>query len=62
LDAGAYTLGVDVDDDMTPDLTFVLPALPAGTFANVFAANDDAGDVFLVAELRDGSTVRIDAE
>jgi hypothetical protein len=60
--AGAYTLGVDVDDDMTPDLTFVLPELPAGTVANVFAANDSAGEVFLVAELRDGSTVRIDAE
>jgi len=34
LEAGSYTLGVDVDD-MTPDLTFVLPELPAGTFANV---------------------------
>lgn len=60
--AGAYKLGIDVNDDKKPDLTFSLPSLPAGTAANVFATNDAAGKVFLVAELRDGSTVRIDAQ
>jgi hypothetical protein len=60
--AGAYTIGVDVDDDMTPDLTFKLPALPAGTVANVFAVNDEEGDVFLLAQLADGATARIDPE
>jgi len=60
--AGAYKLGIDVNDDKTPDVTFALPSLPAGTFANVFATNDKAGAVFLVAQLRDGSTVRIDPQ
>ena len=58
--ASAYTLGFDVDDDATPDVIFDVPALEAGTVANVFATNDDAGNVFLVAQLADGSTVRID--
>jgi hypothetical protein len=62
LPAGAYTLGVDVDDDASPDLLFELPELPAGTFANVFAVNDEAGEVFLLVQLRDGSTARIDPE
>jgi len=62
LPAGAYTIGIDVDDDASPDLTFELPELAAGTFANVFAVNDEDGGVFLLAQLRDGSTVRIDPE
>lgn len=41
-------------------MTFDVPALEAGTVANVFATNDDAGNVFLIAQLADGSTVRID--
>ncbi len=60
--AGAYALGIDVNDDKKPDLTFSLPSLPAGTAANVFAVNDAAGKVFLLAELRDGSTVRVDPQ
>jgi hypothetical protein len=59
---GAYTIGVDVNNDASPDLTFELPALPAGTFANVFAVNDADDDVFLLAQLRNGTTVRIDPE
>ncbi len=62
LPAGAYTLGFDVDDDANPDLTFSLPALPAGTIANVFATTDDMGAVFLNAQLIDGATVRIDPD
>lgn len=62
LPAGAYTIGVDVDDDLTPDLTFELPELDAGSFANVFATNDDDGDVFLLVQLRDGTTLRVDPE
>ena len=58
--AGAYVLGLDVDDDGVPDLTFDLPGLVSGTVANVFAAADDAGAVFLLAQLRDGNAVRID--
>jgi hypothetical protein len=60
--AGAYTIGVDVDNDMTPDLTFALPELAAGSFANVFATNEDGDDVFLLVQLRDGTTVRVNAE
>jgi hypothetical protein len=60
--AGAYTIGVDVDNDMTPDLTFALPELAAGSFANVFATNDDGGDVFLLVQLRDGTTLRVNPE
>lgn len=62
LPAGAYTIGVDVDDDASPDLTFELPELAAGTFVNVFAVNDEEGEVFLLAQLTDGSTARIDPE
>jgi hypothetical protein len=58
--AGAYVLGLDVDDDGVPDLTFDLPGLVSGTVANVFAAADDAGAVFLLAQLRDGNAVRVD--
>jgi hypothetical protein len=62
LPAGAYTVGVDVDDDMSPDLLFRLPALPAGTVANVYAVNDSEENVFLLAQLPDGSTARVDPE
>lgn len=58
LPAGAYTLGVDVDDDASPDLVFETPALPAGVVVNVFAVND-GGAVFLLAQLPDGSTAKI---
>ena len=59
--AGAYRLGIDIDDDMVPDLLYSLPSLPAGTVANVFAVNDGV-DVFLLAQLGDGSTVRVNAD
>src|SRR5688572_10788940 len=47
------------DDDAVPDLTFELPELSAGTVANVFAVAD-AGEVFLLAQLPDGSTLRVE--
>jgi hypothetical protein len=59
--AGAYTLGFDVDNDMTPDVIFELPSLAAGTIANVFAVNDSSGNVFLNAQFFDSSLARIDA-
>ncbi len=59
LPAGAYTLGFDVDKDGSPDVVFELPALPAGTIANVFAVTDGSG-VFLAAQLQDGTVARID--
>jgi hypothetical protein len=60
LDAGAYTVGIDVDDDEMPDLTFELPDLDAGTVVNVFAVADSDENVFLIVELPSGDTARID--
>lgn len=60
LPAGAYTLGVDVDDDATPDLYFELPELPAGTLANVYVTQDAGGAVFALAQLDGDATARID--
>ena len=56
--AGAYSIGFDVDNDMSPDLVFDLPALDGGTVATLFAVND-GGSVSLVAQLTDGSTAMI---
>ena len=61
LPVGAYTLGFDVDDDANPDVIFSIPELPAGTIANVFALSDDSG-VFLLGQLADGTTVRLDPQ
>ncbi len=58
--AGAYTIGVDVDDDATPDLYFELPELEAGTLANLYVTQEDDGDVFALAQLDDATTARID--
>lgn len=52
--AQAYTLGLDVDNDASPDLTFSIPALPAGTVANLYAIVGEDGP-FLAGQL--GSTV-----
>jgi len=60
LPAGAYSIGFDVDNDANPDVLFDLPALPAGTVANVFAVSDGT-TVFLIAQLQDGTVARIDA-
>lgn len=60
LPAGTYTIGFDVDNDATPDVVFDLPALAAGTVANVFAVSQ-GGSVFLVAQLQDGTIARINA-
>lgn len=59
--AGAYVIGLDVDDDHHPDLNFALPELAAGTIANVFAVADAHGTVRLLAQLADGTVVTIDA-
>jgi hypothetical protein len=60
LPADAYSLGFDVNDDSMPDVVFDLPALLAGTVANVFAVNDLGGSVFLLAQFEDGTLARID--
>lgn len=60
LPPGAYTLGVDVDDNALPDLYFKLPDLPGGTLANVYVTQEDGGAVFVLAQLDGDETVRID--
>lgn len=60
LPSAAYTLGLDVNDDGSPDVVFAVPELPAGIFVNVFAVNNSDGDVYLLAEFQDGSLVQID--
>lgn len=60
LPTSAYNLGVDVDNDAIPDLTFGIPALPDGSFSNVYAVNDSEGAVYLLAQLEDGTLVQID--
>lgn len=56
----AFVLGVDVNDDANPDVTFNIPDSLTG-FVGVYAANDTDGTAFLFAHLEDGTTVRIDA-
>lgn len=57
--AGSYTLGFDVNNDATPDLTFTTPALPAGTVANIFAVSSSGGSVYLLAQLQNSQIVQI---
>ena len=56
----AFVLGVDVDDDATPDVVFNIPDSLTG-FVGVYAANETDGTPFLFAHLEDGTTVRLDA-
>ncbi len=61
LPAGPLEIGVDVDDDATPDVTFSVDTTPiAGAQLNVYANNDEAGDVALVAQLPDGTILTIE--
>lgn len=59
LDAGTYSLGFDLDGDADPDVVFELPEIEEDEVVNLYAVADGE-DVFLIAQLRDGSTVRID--
>src|SRR5205085_11752042 len=47
----AFTVGLDVNLDRTPDLTFSVPALPRGSIVDVFAVLDAQGNPFLLAQL-----------
>jgi len=59
--AGPLEIGIDVDNDAEPDLTFSVDVTPlAGAQLNVFANNDAEGGVALVAQLPDGSVLAID--
>jgi hypothetical protein len=60
--AGAVEVTLDVGADGTADFRFDVPDLGDGILVNVFAATDAAGAPFLLAQLPDGSTARVDAE
>jgi hypothetical protein len=56
LPAGSYSIGIDVDNDASPDLIVNTPALSAGLVINLFAIKD--GElVKVIAQLPDGTTV-----
>ena len=63
LPGGTYNLGFDVAPaDGVPELVFNTGEIPAGVYVNLYATNDDAGNVFLVAQLPDGTTIRMDPQ
>lgn len=53
------TVGLDVDNDQSPDLSFDVPALPRGLFVNVFAVLDAQGNPFLLAQLSGSDTAKL---
>lgn len=60
--AGPLEIGVDVDDDANPDVTFSVDASGlGGQQVNVYANNDADGNVALVAQLGDGTVLTIPA-
>lgn len=61
LPPSALNIGLDLDEDAVPDVTFSVPELGVDTLVNVFAIADDAG-VALYAVYLDGTTARVDAD
>jgi len=60
--AGPLEIGVDVDNDAVPDVTFSVDATAAaGAQVNVYANNDAEGAVALVLQLPDGTVLPIAA-
>lgn len=60
--ASPLEIGVDVDDDANPDVTFTVDASGlGGQQVNVYANNDADGNVALVAQLADGTVLTIPA-
>ncbi|MEM6294521.1 MAG: DUF4397 domain-containing protein [Myxococcota bacterium] len=60
--AGALELGLDIDDDRVPDVTFSIPDIGlGGQQVNAFANNDANGGVALIAQLPDATIVPIPA-
>ena len=60
LPAGTYTLGIDETNDGVSEYVFVLPNLNAGDIVNLFATTDNGNNVFLLLQLANSRTMRID--
>ncbi len=59
---GGYRIGIDLDEDNTAyDLTFTTPDFVGGAQYNLFAVFSNP-DTFLIAQLPDGDTTRIDPD
>ena len=59
---GEYTVGFDVQPaDGTPELVFDLPAINENAVINLYAVSNNAGDIYLAAQLPDGSIANINA-
>jgi hypothetical protein len=54
------TVGIDTDNDLVPEALFQVPLLAAGASANIFAVTDAGDNLFLLVQLRDGTTLRLD--
>lgn len=60
--AGPLEIGIDVDDDATPDVTFSVDTTAvAGGQLDVYANNDEDGNVALIAQLQDGTVLPFEA-
>ena len=59
---GAIGVGFDIGGDATVDACFQVPDLGEGTIANVFAVNDVAGAVSIVAQLPEGNSAELTPE
>ena len=61
LPAGTYRLGIDVTNDGVSEHVFALPNLNVGDIVNLFATTDNGNNVFLLLQLADSRTMRIDS-
>jgi hypothetical protein len=57
----SYRVGFDAEANGTVDVTFDLPKLVPGTYANVFVAARSDDSVFLLVDTDRGATEVIDA-
>lgn len=53
-------IGIDADMDSVADFRYAIPGLREEGVVNVFAVQDTLGVVFILAQMPDGETVRID--
>jgi hypothetical protein len=60
--AGAYTLGIDLDEDGLPEATFSLPEISGGSFVNIYLFNDGDDVPYLLVHGLDGTIKVVPAD